>query len=446
MLKDAQGHAISGATPHAVDLFDTAIRAASLAHGDVIGRLDAAAAAAPAFVMPLIAKGWLFALARDPSLATRTKALVDSAAALPCNDRERSHLAALAKAAAGERAAALSLLDRHLMAWPRDILAHQVALLFDLSQGRVRWMRERAARALPQFPADLPGHAALLSFHAFGLEENGDYARAEDESRDVAQREPHSWFAHHTVSHVMEMMGRPEDGIGWMASREGFWSTGEHPNRDHIWWHKALFHLDLGQQAEALAIYDGPFLASEKPLAMSLTHASALLWRLDTLGTDVAERWRALLPRWDGHADGSFLAFADAHAIMAELRAGQEARAEQRLARMRETAAGVDEAATTYRLIGVPVAEGLVAFHRGAYAQAVEHLLPARFELWRIGGSAAQRDVFEWTLAEAANRARLRDVAVSLANERLALKPRSWVNRRFLGMGTGIAAGAKEGS
>ena len=36
-------------------------------------------------------------------------------------------------------------------------LAHQVALLFDLSQGRVRWMRERAARALPQFPADLPG-------------------------------------------------------------------------------------------------------------------------------------------------------------------------------------------------------------------------------------------------------------------------------------------------
>ncbi|MGE0224434.1 MAG: tetratricopeptide repeat protein [Acetobacteraceae bacterium] len=434
MLKDAQGQAISGATAEAAEQYDQAIRAASLAHGDVMGRLDAAIAAAPDFVMPRIAKGWFFALSRDPLMADRARAMVTAAAALPVNERERSHLAALDKAASGARAAAIGLLDRHLMTWPFDILAHQVALLFDLSQGRVRWMRERAARALPQWSRDQPGHAVLQSFHAFGLEECGDYARAEDESREVAQREPHSWFAHHTVSHVMEMMGRAEDGVGWMASRQAFWATDAHPNRDHIWWHKALFHLDLGQHDEAVAIYDGPFLASEKPLAMSLTHAAALLWRLDTLGVDVAQRWAALLPRWDGHADGRWLAFSDLHAIMAELRSGHEALAEQRLDAMRRTAAGNDEAAETYRAVGVPVAEALIAFHQGAYARAVERLLPARFELWRIGGSHAQRDVFDWTLVEAAGRGGLRDVAVSLANERLALKPRSHVNQRFLAM------------
>ena len=37
-------------------------------------------------------------------------------------------------------------------------------------------------------------------------------------------------------------------------------------------------------------------------------------------------------------------------------------------------------------------------------------------------------------LAEAAGRGGLHDVAVSLANERLALKPRSHVNQRFLVM------------
>lgn len=435
MLKDAQGQTVSGATPEAVALFDEAMRAAGLAHGDVMGRLDAAIAAAPAFVMSRIAKGWFFALARDPLLAPRTRALIAEASAQPTNDRERSHLAALARAADGARTAAIGLLDRHLMAWPFDILAHQVALLFDLSQGRVRWMRDRTARALPQWSAAQPGRTALLSFHAFGLEECGDYARAEDESRAVAAAEPHSWFAHHTVSHVMEMMGRPEDGIGWMAAREAHWATEAHPNRDHIWWHKALFHLDIGQHAEALAIYDGPFLASEKPLAMSLTHASALLWRLDTLGVDVAARWDALLPRWEGHADGRWLAFADLHAIMAELRSGNEPAAEARLARMRQTAGGPDEAAPIYRDVGVPVAEGLSAFHRGDYRAAVDHLLPARFELWRIGGSHAQRDVFEWTLAEAAGRGGVRDVALSLANERLALKPHSQINLRFLAMG-----------
>jgi len=179
-------------------------------------------------------------------------------------------------------------------------------------------------------------------------------------------------------------------------------------------------------------LYDGPFLASEKQLAMSLTHASALLWRLDTLGVDVADRWRALLPRWEGHADGRCLVFSDLHAVMAELRAGQEALAEQRIAAMRRTAAGNDEAAATYAEVGVPVAEGLLAFHRGDYAGAVDRMLPARFDLWRIGGSHAQRDVFDWTVTEAAVRGGLRDVAVALANERLALKPRSHINQRFL--------------
>ena len=432
MAKDAQGQDVSGAAAVAVAWFDKGIREFGLARGNPIGDFDAAIAASPDFPMAYLAKGWLFALARDPVLAPRSREMARMAAGMAMNERERSHLAALEKAAVGARAAAISALDRHLMTWPFDILAHQIALLFDLSQGRVRWMRDRVARALPMWSRDTPGHTALLSFHAFGLEENGDYARAEDESREVAQVEPESWFAHHTVTHVMEMMGRPEDGIGWMAAREANWAGAAHPNRDHLWWHKALYHLDLGQYDDALALYDGPFRASEKPLAMSLTHASALLWRLDTLGVDVAARWRELLPRWDGHADGRWLVFADVHAIMAELRAGQEARAEQRLAAMRETAASNDEAASTYGEVGVPLAEGLTAFHRGDYAGTVEHLLPARFELWLIGGSHAQRDVFDWTLAEAAGRGGLRDVALSLAHERLALKPRSHINRRFL--------------
>jgi hypothetical protein len=37
-----------------------------------------------------------------------------------------------------------------------------------------------------------------------------------------------------------------------------------------------------------------------------------------------------------------------------------------------------------------------------------------------------------WTLTEAAVRAGQRDVALSLANERLATRPRSVPNRRFL--------------
>jgi hypothetical protein len=280
----------------------------------------------------------------------------------------------------------------------------------------------------------------MLAFHAFGAEEAGDYRRAEDESREAAELEPLSFWPHHTVAHVMEMTGRPEDGLGWMAAREALWSTPGHMNQVHIWWHKSLFHLELGQYEAALALHDGPMRATQRPLCLSLTNASALLWRLDTLGFDIGERWHELAALWEGHADGRCLVFGDIHAAMAELGAGQEARVERRLAAMRETAASDVEAAGLYRSVGIPVVEGLTAFRRGDYGEAVERLLPVGVELWQIGGSHAQRDVVHWTLTEAATRAGRRDVALALAYERLGARPRSAPNRRFLREAEAIAA------
>jgi hypothetical protein len=150
-------------------------------------------------------------------------------------------------------------------------------------------------------------------------------------------------------------------------------------------------------------------------LALSLTNASAILWRLETLGYHIGDRWRDLAALWEGHADGKCLVFTDIHAAMAELGSGQEAAVERRLAAMRETAASGAEASDLYRTVGIPVVAGLAAFHRGAYDRAVELLLQVRFDLWQIGGSHAQRDVVNWTLTEAAIRAGQRDVALSFA-------------------------------
>jgi hypothetical protein len=157
-------------------------------------------------------------------------------------------------------------------------------------------------------------------------------------------------------------------------------------------------------------------------------------------GVDIGERWRELAVLWEGHADGKCLVFGDIHAAMAELRSGREALVQQRLKAMRETAANGAEAAGLYRTVGIPIVEGLAAFHRGAWAEAVELLLPVRFDLWQIGGSYAQRDVVNWTLTEAAARAGQRDVALSLAHERLAARPRSVPNRRFLRTAEAVAA------
>jgi tetratricopeptide (TPR) repeat protein len=440
MIQDAQGHYLSGATVETAAVYDKAVRAFNLVHGDAIGLFDEARQAAPGFAMAHLGKGWVWAVANDPRLMSQAKTLVETARPLTLNEREQAHLAALAHLVEGARAAAVGVLDRHLMSYPFDLVAHQGAALCDGFLGRFHWIRDRSARALPLWSKNQPGYATLLAFRAFGAEEAGDYTRAEDESRAAAELEPLSFWPHHTVSHVMEMTGRPEDGLGWMAAREPLWSTPGHMNQVHIWWHKSLFHLELGQYDEALALYDGPMRATQRPVSLSLTNATALLWRLDTIGCDIGDRWHEQADLWQNHADGKCLVFADIHAAMAELRSGQEARVEQRLEAMRETAASSLEAAGLYRIVGIPIVEGLAAFHRGAYTEAVDLLLPARFDLWQIGGSHAQRDVVDWTLTEAAIRAGQRDVALSLAHERLATRPRSVPNRRFLRRAEAIAA------
>jgi tetratricopeptide (TPR) repeat protein len=439
MIQDAQGHHLSGATAASVADYDQAVRAFNLVHGDAVGLFDRARETAPEFAMAHLGKAWVFAVANDPGLLTQATALVDSARPLLLNEREAAHLAALSHLVRGARSAAVAVMDRHLMRYPFDILGHQGAALVDGFLGRFHWVRDRSARALPLWSKDRHGYATMLAFHGFGLEEAGDYARAEDESREAAELEPLSFWPHHTVAHVMEMTGRPEDGLGWMAARESLWSSPSHMNQVHIWWHKALFHLELGQYDEALTLYDGPMRATQRRLGVSLTNASALLWRLDTLGCDVGDRWRDLAALWEGHADGKCLVFTDIHAAMAELRSGQEALVERRLKAMRETAASDVEAAGLYRTVGVPVVEALTAFHRGAYDEALTLLLQTRWDLWQIGGSHAQRDVVDWTLTEAALRAGQRDVALALAHERLAARPRSAPNRRFLRHAEGMA-------
>ena len=431
MTCDAQGNAVSGGTPEAVDYLDQAIRAFTIGHRDALALLDAAASAAPDMPMAPIAKAYILGLALDPKLVVMARSLADRVRSGPMNAREHALLGVLDLALSGQRRAGITALDAHLMDHPRDLLAHFSGLYSETLLGRAPLVRDRAERAMPFWSADTPGFAVFRTTYAFGLEEAGSYARAEDEARAAIAQEPHLYFAHHTVAHCMEMTGRPEAGVAFSREREPFWASAESGGQGHIWWHTSLFHLELDQFDEALKLYDGPLMRTVRPIGFSLSDPAALLWRLDTLGCDVGRRWQDLLPRWDGHADGRSMVFTDMHAAMTELRSGNEALAEARLATMRHTAAGTGETASLYAEVGVPLVESLIAFHRGAYDAYIDLLFPLRAEIWRIGGSNAQRDIVEWTLTVAALRAGRKTLAQGLVYGRLAARPQSLVNREF---------------
>ncbi len=439
MIRDAQGNAASGATPEAMVDYDAAVAAFSLYRGDPIGAAKRAVAHAPDFAMARLLMGWLFALATEPGLTAHARTIAGDARDLPMDDRARAHLAALDLLLAGEWTAAARAMERLSMTWPRDLVALQAGHLMDFFRADAVTLRDRIARALPLWPEDLPGRSCVLGMHAFGLEETADYARAEAAGREAIAAEPRDAWAHHAVAHVMEMEGRAEDGLGWMIAREPHWSGDDSFFQVHNWWHRGLCHLELDQPEAALALYDGPILGAAGGAAVNLVDASSLLWRIAAEGHDPGDRWAPLALAWDAHADGRLFPFNDFHAAMAWLGAGRTADVERLIATYR-AAGDTSEVGRWAAETALPLIEGFAAFHRGAHAEAVDLLLRARRIVGRFGGSHAQRDVIDWTLTEAALRGGLRDVGEALSRERLALRPHSPVNRRFLSRARTIAA------
>jgi tetratricopeptide (TPR) repeat protein len=440
MLTDQQGNGMTGATAASAALFDQAIDAYNIYRGDPVALLDRALEAAPGMAMAHIAKAHLFASTSEPAAIAEARRLLQDARALPLDDREHSHVAALDLLMAGEWSEAAAAFDRHNMLYPRDLLGLQSGHLLDFFCANARNLRDRVARVLPNWSPDVPGYPIVLGMYAFGLEECGDYAHAEDVGRRAVALQPLDCWAHHAVVHVMEMQGRPEDGIGWMIAREPYWTGDDNQFKVHNWWHRALFHLELGQDDEALALYDLGIREERNGVALQLVDASAMLWRLHLSGVDVGDRWIELADAWRPHADGVTYPFNDWHAVMAFLGAGLDREVERVVAALRASASSPSEMGQWAARHALPLVEGFIAFWRGRYGAAVELLLNGRAIANAFGGSHAQRDIIDWTLAEAAMRGGIGPVAHGLANERLAKKPHSPLTAKWLSRSAGQPA------
>ncbi len=332
--------------------------------------------------------------------------------------RERSLQQALAAWAGGDMRGASRLLDRHNVDHPRDLLALQLAHLGDLVLGQTAMLRDRIGRALGAWSPQDACYGYLLGMQAFGLEECGDYARAEALGlRAVSLHADDAW-AVHAVAHVYEMQGRVADGLRWLGHDTGAW-THDNALGVHNHWHLALMHLSNDDPSAALALYDRAVTPQAASMAMDLVDASALLWRLMLRGVDAGARWSTLAARWQAQADWGSLAFNDLHAMLAFVGAGDAALIAHGADRI-AAAAAQPGAAPVWGDLAAPVCEALIAFGQGRYARSAALLLPVLADTQPMGGSHAQRSVLFLTCAEAARRSGDTALARALDSEAAA--------------------------
>ena len=429
---DKRGNPVSYGSQEAIERLDRVFDMMHAYQADPLAEVDAIVAEHPDFALAHLFRAGALATATDKAFEAELLKSLNAAEGLAsnANDRERLHIAACRAWLDGAWERGIEAWGRASIEYPRDLLALQYAHLGDFSLGYSHLLRDRVARVLPHWNNSVPGYGFIKGMYAFGLEEAGEYQQAEQWGREAVALNKQDGWAVHAVTHVMEMQGRAIEGAEYLDAGADGWA----PNSMfafHLWWHKALFHIESNDAVSALKLFDENISAGGFGQALELLDGSSLLWRISLLGHDVGDRWTDLADKWETRIDHAYFAFNDVNAMMVFVGAGRADAQRRLIAAVKRAAAGQGTNAMMSREIGVPGCEGLAAFGRGEYAQTIELLMPLRGKSNRLGGSHAQRDAFSWTLTEAAIRLGDRALSEAFVAERLAAKPESPINRAW---------------
>lgn len=419
MRTDAQGHALSAATDEAVRAYDWAIAGFLDFRADTAQRLAALLATDQAFGMGHVLKGYLAMAVYDGAFVPRAQqALADARQRLAhATPREQAHAEALSHWAGGDIDRAIGVWEAILAEHPRDALALRMQHFGAFWTGQPERMRAAVQGVLPHWSSELPGWGMVLGCGAFADEECGRYGAAEALGRQAIALDATNVWATHALAHVLEMQGRPDEGIELLGGLERHWD-GANAIKHHLWWHWAMYHLERGEHDAALDLYDRRFRDLASPLvvtmpdfALDVQNAASMLLRLELRGVAVGERWVELADKAQARIGDWASPFTLPHRMMALAAAGRWAAAERMLQALSEAVraprGACGDASSVLADAALPVCKAVLAHRRGDHAGAVAAMRPALGVMHRLGGSHAQQDVLEQLYLDAALKAGL---------------------------------------
>jgi tetratricopeptide (TPR) repeat protein len=428
---DNYGLPLTAGSPAALEAYDRAVDGLLGWDGQALALFRAAAEADPGLALAHAGAGvCLFLEERfDEARSAIETARTAVAGQTP---RERGHVAALALLVGGKPGDAERAMREHLETYPRDLVVLQRLYFIWFWQGRFPEMLDVTSRLSRHYPGDsfMPG------LHAFALEQAGRCDEAVRVALAALKRNERDAWAVHAFAHAMYEMAAFETGLTRLPAaihpcRHLGWF------RNHLVWHLTLMHLSRGDYARALRLSRSVFERAPSSIAGDLHDSISLLWRLELCGMDVRARWEPFATIARERLTRLGLLFHVVHVAMALAGGRDWPTAERQVALLRERAP--KDRTGLIAAIVLPLVEGVHAFGAGDYRRAIDLIEPVRGRFVELGGSRAQRDVFDDTLLEACFRAGDIVRAERLLAERVARRPdHQWLARR--------AAGAVPGS
>ena len=365
----------------------------------------------------------LHLFAESPQGVVNARPFLERAAAsrLPASAREAAWREAVQAWADDDVARAIALLAEVQRSHPRDLAALKLAqyLLFNLgdSPGMLR-----LALVSQDAAADIP---YLHGMTAFACEQCHLLRDAEAAARRAIAMQPDEPWSHHALAHVLLTEGRIAEGRAFMQDVSPTWLGLNSFMETHNWWHLALFLIEQGDDGGALALYDRHVWGVCKPYSQDQIGAVSLLARLELAGIDVGDRWQDVADHLASRTQDHVQPFLDMHYVLGLARAGR-AEADALLRQVEAYAPNAPAyAREAWQRVAVPACRGLRAHAHGEADTAVDALGQALPRLLEIGGSHAQRELFDQIYVDALLRAGRLVAAYNLLQPRATAQPES---------------------
>ena len=376
----------------------------------------------PSFALATIARARVHQLNMETA-AARAKAAHARELALTASRRERQHVEIMAAAIEVQPRAALEGAEQHLDECPRDALVFGLLLgAFGLYAFSGRADHDAARLAICERHARHYGEDWwFLTYLGWSHTEagNSDTGRTTTE-RAIALR-PENGNAAHALSHALFEQG---DMVAGRTFLSAWLPAHEHASflHGHLSWHIALTALQAGDLDGTLEIYERQIRpsGSRYPPLNVFTDCASLLWRLSLAGKTGLERhWEEVAVYGDRFFPRSGAHFADVHyALVAAATSAEGLQA--RLAELEALEASSKLAPGS---CAIDLCRGIGAFAEGDNENAIRILEPLMPAIVRIGGSHAQRELWEDTLIVACLRGGHGDKATKLLSDRLHRRP-----------------------
>jgi tetratricopeptide (TPR) repeat protein len=411
MATDIKGLDVSTTSADALAAYERGLDLFLRWRGGSVEALDTAAQSDPRFALAHCTKAYIAWRMGRADLATAAARQATAIADDARHDRERLHVRAVDALQRGDHAVSYDVLGQIAGKYPTDRMAVRIVGLNCITQGDYRGGIDLARRSLEASP-DEPQYQTMLGFF---LEQSG----YNDEGLAVSLRslaqDPTSLYTYHAVGHAYQARG------DYPKALETFERAASLERYPHLLWHLAEAQALLGHERMTR-----DYWASTAP-PLPLYERVELLWRLEVLrGTpadgaiwrDLAKQGERVLSEyadwqttWMHHWLG--VAFA---------KAGDWARAEQQVERLRKMPAG--RASGHWSTLGVALLEGELAIIRGDLDAALRLMAPGVANLNDMGGgSREQKDIFRDVFMELHRRLHHVEQVIALAQERLLANP-----------------------